>query len=154
PVGLLEEHLAAGWEYDVEVVIDAPVDRVARCLPRALGKLTPVGAGTARLTGTTSNPIWYAEQLAVIPAPYRIVRCPELRRSARVLGQRLLAAASDRDGDLAADVAGFEVAQGFRYVGEGVGGADGRDQPSGVDEFGEGFEVAVPGIADEHGEPL
>jgi len=33
PVAMLEEHLAIGWEYDVEVVIDAPLDTVARCLP-------------------------------------------------------------------------------------------------------------------------
>ena len=95
PVAVLEEHLAVGWEYDVEVVIDAPVDAVARCLPRALGRLEPLDAGTSRLVGSTSNPWWYAEQLAAIPAPYRIVRGPELRRTARVLGQRMLAAGDD-----------------------------------------------------------
>jgi predicted DNA-binding transcriptional regulator YafY len=92
PVAMLEEHLAVGWEYDVEVVIDAPVDTVARCLPRALGRLEPLDAGTARLVGSTGNPWWYAEQLAVIPAPYRILRCPELQATARVVGQRMLAA--------------------------------------------------------------
>jgi hypothetical protein len=92
PVAMLEEHLAVGWEYDVEVVIDAPVEAVARCLPRALGRLEPLDAGTSRLVGSTSNPVWYAEELAVIPASYRIVRCPELQEAARVLGRRLLAA--------------------------------------------------------------
>ncbi len=92
PVATVEEHLAVGWEYDVEVVIDAPLDRVSRCLPRAVGKLERVDDGTTRLTGSTSNPAWYAEQLARVPAPFRIVRCPELREAARVLGQRLLAA--------------------------------------------------------------
>src|SRR6476661_663978 len=29
PVGMLEDHLAVGWEYDVEVVIDAPAETVA-----------------------------------------------------------------------------------------------------------------------------
>jgi predicted DNA-binding transcriptional regulator YafY len=93
PIAVLEEHLAVGWEYDVEVVIDAPFGAVARCLPRAVGRLEPLDAGTTRLTGSTSNPVWYAEQLAGIPAPYRIVRCPELQAAARVLGQRLVAAA-------------------------------------------------------------
>jgi predicted DNA-binding transcriptional regulator YafY len=93
PVAMLEEHLAVGWEYDVEVVIDAPVDTAARCLSRALGRLEPLDAATTRLVGSTSNPWWYAEQLAALPAPYRIVSCPELRRTARVIGQRLLAAA-------------------------------------------------------------
>lgn len=92
PVATLEEHLAVGWEYDTEVVIEAPADTVARCLPRALGRLEPLDAGTARLTGSTSNPHWYAEQLATIRAPYRIVRCPELRAATRAIGQRLLAA--------------------------------------------------------------
>ncbi|MFC5830341.1 helix-turn-helix transcriptional regulator [Nonomuraea insulae] len=92
PVALLEEHLAVGWEYDVEVVIDAPVDIVRRCLPRALGRLESLDAGTSRLAGSTSNPVWYAEQLAVIPAPYRIVKCPELREAAQALGRRLMAA--------------------------------------------------------------
>ncbi|MDP9241432.1 MAG: WYL domain-containing protein [Actinomycetota bacterium] len=92
PVGMLEAHLAVGWEYDVEVVIGAPAETVARRLPRALGLLEPLDAKTARLVGSTSNPVWYAVQLAAIPASYRIVRCPELREAARVLGQRLLAA--------------------------------------------------------------
>lgn len=92
PVAMLEEHLAVGWEYDVEVVVDAPVDAVAGRLPRVLGQLEPLDAETSRLVGSTSNPAWYAEQLAVIPVPYRIVRCPELQQAARVLGQRLLAA--------------------------------------------------------------
>jgi predicted DNA-binding transcriptional regulator YafY len=98
PVAVLEEHLAVGWEYDVEVVIDAPVDAVARCLPRTLGRLEPLDASATRLIGSTSNPVWYAEQLAMIPVPYRIVRCPELHEAARVLGHRLLAAAHGGDG--------------------------------------------------------
>lgn len=92
PVAALEEHLAVGWEYDVEVVIDAPVDTVARCLSRALGRLEQVDAQASRLVGSTSNPVWYAEQLAAIPASYQIVKCLEVQQAARVLGQRLLAA--------------------------------------------------------------
>ena len=91
-VAMLEEHLAVGWEYDVEVVIDAPADTVGRRLPRALGRIEPIDAGTTRLVGSTSNPFWYAEQLAAVPTSYRIVGGPELQEAARVLGQRLLAA--------------------------------------------------------------
>jgi predicted DNA-binding transcriptional regulator YafY len=93
PVAVLEEHLGVGWEYDVEIVIDAPFDTVARCVPRTLGRLEPVDADTTRLVGSTSNPYWYAEQLATLPAPYRILRCPELQQTTRALGQRFLAAA-------------------------------------------------------------
>jgi predicted DNA-binding transcriptional regulator YafY len=94
-VAVLEEHLAVGWEYDIEVVIDAPADSVAPCVPRTIGRLVPIDARTSRLVGSTSNPVWYAEQLAAIPASYRIVRCPELQQAARVLGQRLLAASDE-----------------------------------------------------------
>jgi predicted DNA-binding transcriptional regulator YafY len=94
PVVMLEEHLAVGWEYEVEVVIDAPIETAARCLPRAIGLLEPLDAETTRLVASTSNPVWYAEQLVMIPASYRIVRSPELQEAARVLGQRLLAAGS------------------------------------------------------------
>lgn len=93
PVAVLEEHLAVGWQFDVDVVIDAPVEEVARCLPRALGRLETVGAGSTRLVGSTSNPVWYAEQLAALPAPFRIVACPEVAEAVREIGQRLMAAA-------------------------------------------------------------
>lgn len=92
PVTLLEEHMALGWEYDVELVVEAPVETVARTLPRTLGTLEPLGAGRTRVLGSTSNPWWYAEQLARLPVPFRIVRCPELQETAAAVGRRLLAA--------------------------------------------------------------
>jgi predicted DNA-binding transcriptional regulator YafY len=92
PVAALEAHLAIGWEYQTEVVIDAAASVVQRCVPRALGKLLPIDASTSRLLGSTSNPDWYAQQLAAIPASYRIAGGPELLDAARVIGQRLLAA--------------------------------------------------------------
>lgn len=95
PVAMLEENLAAGWEYDVEIVVDAPVEVVGRCVPRTLGRLEPLDAETSRLVGSTSNPWWYAEQLAAVPASYRIVGGPELREAARAVGRRMLAAAGD-----------------------------------------------------------
>jgi predicted DNA-binding transcriptional regulator YafY len=95
PVAMLEENLAAGWEYDVEIVVDAPVEVVGRCVPRTLGRLEPLDAETSRLVGSTSNPWWYAEQLAALPASYRIVGGPELRGAARAVGRRMLAAAGD-----------------------------------------------------------
>jgi predicted DNA-binding transcriptional regulator YafY len=98
PVAELEAHLAAGWEYEVEVAIDAPADAVAPCLPRTVGAVEPVGATTCRLVGSTSDPSWYAEELAKIRAPYRIVRGAEVREAARQLGDRLLAAAPPEAG--------------------------------------------------------
>ena len=97
PVALLEAHLAVGWEYEVDVVIDAPLATVGSRLPRALGRLEAVDDATTRLLGSTSNPWWYAEQLAVIASPYRIVGGPEVRETTRVVGRRLLTAASEPD---------------------------------------------------------
>jgi predicted DNA-binding transcriptional regulator YafY len=92
PVTMLEEHLAAGWEYEAEVAIDAPAGAVAPCVPRALGRIEPTGAASCRLVGSTSNPAWYVEELAAIPAAFRIVKCAEIQDAARALGRRLLAA--------------------------------------------------------------
>jgi predicted DNA-binding transcriptional regulator YafY len=53
-IATLEEHLAAGWEYDVEIIIDAPVETVAPRLSRTLGQLQPLDSRTSRLVGSTS----------------------------------------------------------------------------------------------------
>lgn len=95
PVVWLEEHLAQGWEHEVEVVIEAGVESVRRCLPRTCGRLEPIDAVTTRLVGSTSNLISYAEQLALLPAAYRIVECPELRDAARAIATRMLAATEE-----------------------------------------------------------
>lgn len=95
PVAMLEEHLARGWEYDAVVVIDAPAEKARRFLPRAVGRLEPIDADTCRLVGSTSNPWWYVEQLARVPAAYRIVGGSEIRTAARALGERLLSAAGE-----------------------------------------------------------
>ncbi|KQU68825.1 YafY family protein [Phycicoccus sp. Root101] len=92
PVALLERHLATGWEYAVDVLVEAPVEIVSHWLPRALGRLELVDERTTRLVGTTSSLWWYAEQLAVLRAPFRIVGCTELQEVARAVGAQLLAA--------------------------------------------------------------
>ncbi|MBX9243288.1 WYL domain-containing protein [Actinotalea ferrariae] len=92
PVAVLEAQLAVGWEYATEVLVDDDAAAAGRYLPRALGALEHAGPGRARLVGTTSNPYWYAEQLAAIPVPFHVVGGPELRQTVRRLGERLLAA--------------------------------------------------------------
>jgi predicted DNA-binding transcriptional regulator YafY len=76
---LLEEHMAQGWPLEVEVRIDAPVERVSTWLPRSLGRLEPDGPGHTRLLASTEDPHWYARQLAVLPAAFRVLGGPELR---------------------------------------------------------------------------
>ncbi|CAM5274616.1 helix-turn-helix transcriptional regulator [Streptomyces chartreusis] len=97
PVETLEEHLSQGWTHRVEIVIEAPVARVAEWLPRSLGRPVPVDEHTTRLLATTDEPDWYAEQLTAIRAPFRIVAPPELREAALALGRRLAEAAGTVD---------------------------------------------------------
>jgi predicted DNA-binding transcriptional regulator YafY len=89
-VRALEEHLASGWDYTAEIVIEAPLDQLKR-VPRTLGRLERIDDSTTRLSGSTSSPRWYVEQLASIPAPFRIVGAAEIRAAAAELAQRLLA---------------------------------------------------------------
>lgn len=95
PVALLESHLSVGWEHEVDVVFDAPLDDVARWVPRALGRLEQLEDATTRLVGSTSNTWSYAAQLAGVPAAYRVVGGPELRAAALAIGERLVAAVRD-----------------------------------------------------------
>jgi predicted DNA-binding transcriptional regulator YafY len=94
-VAELEAHLAEGWEYVVDVLLQAPAHRAQQWLPRDLGRLEPVDGSTSRLVGTTSNPAWYAERLAVVPVGFRVSGGPELRACVGALGRRMLAAADD-----------------------------------------------------------
>lgn len=92
PVALLEEHLAVGWEYDADVIIEAPLEVAGHWVPRPLGRLTAVDDAETCLTGSTSNPRWYVQQLAILPVPYRIRGGPELRRAACEVADRMKAA--------------------------------------------------------------
>jgi predicted DNA-binding transcriptional regulator YafY len=94
-VDALEEHMALGWEYAVDVVLHADADAVERHLPRSLGRLERVDDTTCRLRASTSNPTWYVQQLAGFPVDYRIVGGPELLDAAARIGRRLLAASAD-----------------------------------------------------------
>jgi len=47
PATDLEAHLAVGWEYDVDVIVEASTEAVARCLPRSLGRAMRPGARRA-----------------------------------------------------------------------------------------------------------
>lgn len=93
-VALLEESLATGWEYDVEVVIDAPLADAEQWFPRSFGRLEVIDDATTRLVSSTSNPWWYAEQLARVPASYRVVHGPEVQATVRSIAERMLAAAA------------------------------------------------------------
>ena len=69
-----------------------PAEELAPRISRMLGSVEPNGPDRCRLVGSTGNPYWYAEQLAALPAEFRINGGPEVRACVRQLGQRLLAA--------------------------------------------------------------
>ncbi len=97
PIAALEEHLASGWDFDVDVLVHAPLAEVGQYLPRTLGRLTEEGAEATRLRASTSNPAWYAQQLAILPARIEVLGGPELRSAVRTIGQRLLHGAGERE---------------------------------------------------------
>ena len=88
-------NLAVGLEFEVEVVVQAPAELVARRVPRTMGVVEAVDEGSCRLVGSTSNPTGYAEDLARLPAAYRVVRGDEVRAATRALASRLSAAVAD-----------------------------------------------------------
>lgn len=92
PAAALEEHLAAGWQHQASVLVDAPLAQVARWVPRSFGRLDAAGSDRTRLTGTTSNPAWYAEQLARVPAALTVEGDAAIRAAVETLGRRLVAA--------------------------------------------------------------
>lgn len=92
-VAEVEEHLATGWPNQVEVRFAASFDELARCVPRALGRLTPEGGGCCRLRGSTDDLAWYAAKLAAVPAEFTVVQSDQLRSELRMLANRLAAAA-------------------------------------------------------------
>jgi predicted DNA-binding transcriptional regulator YafY len=93
PLEAVEEQLSMGWKYEVEVVIEAPLDECRHWLPRSLGRLEEVDPGTTRLVATTDEPEWYAAQLGNLPMVFRLVGSPEVRMAMADLGRRLIAAA-------------------------------------------------------------
>ncbi|MFB9450061.1 WYL domain-containing protein [Dactylosporangium vinaceum] len=94
PMAALEEQLAVGWEYDVEVLVEAPYAAALPRVPRSLGRLSPAGESRCRLVATTGDPHWYAQQLAAFPVPIRVLGGPELRAAVAAIGQRLSQAAA------------------------------------------------------------
>ncbi|NIK59626.1 helix-turn-helix transcriptional regulator [Kribbella shirazensis] len=90
----VEEHLALGWRYPIEVEIDAPREDAACWIPRSMGRLEAIDDTHTRLLASTDEPDWYAAQLTAIRSPYRILGGPEIQAASQALGRRLLAAST------------------------------------------------------------
>ena len=64
PFRALEEQLSQGWQYQVEVVIDAPLDEVRRWVPRSLGHAWSRSTTTDPAHRQHREPDWYATEIA------------------------------------------------------------------------------------------
>jgi predicted DNA-binding transcriptional regulator YafY len=95
PLTAIEEHLSEGWHHKIEIVVEAPADDVRCWIPRKQGLVEPIDEGTSRVRASTNDLDWYAERLASVQAPFRVVSPPELREEVRAVGRRMLASAGD-----------------------------------------------------------
>jgi predicted DNA-binding transcriptional regulator YafY len=78
------------WNWEVEVLLDLPVDQAAERIPATLGELFEVERGTL-LRMRVGSLDWMAGVLAGLDCPFTIRRPDELRERVRALGERLTA---------------------------------------------------------------
>ncbi|HEY2788637.1 MAG TPA: YafY family protein [Gaiellales bacterium] len=78
------------WPWQVEVLLDLPLDQAARRLPGTLAELVDADGGTL-LRMRVSSLDWMATVLARLDCPFTIRTPQELRTSVRALAERLSA---------------------------------------------------------------
>jgi predicted DNA-binding transcriptional regulator YafY len=80
------------WKWEVEVLLDVPIDRAAERIPPTLGELFEAERGTM-LRMRVGSLSWMASVLAGLGCGFTINRPDELRTSVRELAERLEASA-------------------------------------------------------------
>jgi predicted DNA-binding transcriptional regulator YafY len=83
------------WPWEVEVVLELPVDQAARRLPATLAELAAIDGGTLVRARVISLD-WMASVLAGLDVPFTILGPDELRRSVQALAGRLADSATRR----------------------------------------------------------
>ena len=81
------------WNWEVEVLLDLPVDQAAQRIPATLAELIEADDGTL-LRMRVGSLDWMAGVLAGLGCPFSIRRPEELREAVRALGERLAASAA------------------------------------------------------------
>jgi len=76
------------WPWEVEVLLDLPIDEARRRVPRTLAELADEDGGTA-LRMRVSSLDWAASLLAGLGCPFSVRRPEELRASVQALAQNL-----------------------------------------------------------------
>jgi predicted DNA-binding transcriptional regulator YafY len=79
------------WPWEVEVLLELPMEEARRRVPGTLAELAEEESGTA-LRMRVSSLDWAASLLAGLGCPFRVRRPEELRESLRALAERLAAA--------------------------------------------------------------
>jgi hypothetical protein len=77
------------WRWEVEVLLDLPVDRAAERIPPTLGELFETEHGTL-LRMRVGSLDWMASVLAGLDCDFEVRRPGELQASVRALGERLV----------------------------------------------------------------
>jgi predicted DNA-binding transcriptional regulator YafY len=81
------------WPWEVEVLVERPLDQVAARLPATLAELHADEKGTL-VRARVSSLEWMATVLAGLDAAFTIIRPPELAASVRALAERLTSSAT------------------------------------------------------------
>jgi predicted DNA-binding transcriptional regulator YafY len=76
------------WPWEVEVLLELPIEDATRRVPRTLAELTEEKGGTA-LKMRVSSLDWAASLLAGLGCPFSVRRPDELRASVQALAQNL-----------------------------------------------------------------
>jgi predicted DNA-binding transcriptional regulator YafY len=95
PIAYVSRSLAqVPWPWQLEVLLDLPIDEAARRLPATLAELGPEGDRT-RLRLRASSLDWAAALLGGLGCDFAIVEPDELRTAVRALARRLRRIADD-----------------------------------------------------------
>ena len=86
----IQESLAMSWqEWQVEIIVHAPIEELAEEIPSHTAMLEEIGPDRTRVRGTTSNLRWYAARILLLPYHMEILQPEELRQEARQHAARL-----------------------------------------------------------------
>jgi predicted DNA-binding transcriptional regulator YafY len=85
----VEASLALSRGFRVEVIVDAPIDRVREHVPTALAVLQRYGRERTRLLASSDDADWFAWRLMDVPFDMKVIEPVELREAFGRLGARM-----------------------------------------------------------------
>lgn len=95
-ISAIEQSLAMSWqEWQIEIIVHAPIDHVADAIPRQMAVLEELPDDRTRLKASTSNLQWFGSRILFMPYVMEIISPPELREVASDHAARLQAIARD-----------------------------------------------------------